>query len=176
VKKDIDYYMGLKYKIVVTPTEDSDGNGFLLEIPELGRLSTYAWGETYDEAYAVLKEIQRDNIQDLIDKKLEVPEPAAEEGYSGRLNLRMPKTLHRRLAEIAREEETSLNSLIVNMLHENIGSGKIEELIEALRRIDVNFNVMHQHSIVPQKDAEEVRKRMKKVVPDINNAEFAKAG
>ena len=73
--KSIDYYMGLKYKIISTTTEDQDGNGVLLEMPELGRLSTCAWGETYEEAHSMLREIQRDNIQDLIDKGLEVPEP-----------------------------------------------------------------------------------------------------
>ncbi|MDR1510151.1 MAG: type II toxin-antitoxin system HicB family antitoxin [Synergistaceae bacterium] len=97
--KDIDYYMGLKYKTLVTPTDDG---GVLLEIPELGSLSTYAWGETYDEANSILQEIKRDNIQDLIDKGFEVPEPVDDEPYSGRLNLRMPKTLHRRLAEISK--------------------------------------------------------------------------
>jgi len=73
--KNIDYYMNLKYKIVVNQIDESDGGGILLEMPELGRLSTCAWGEAYKEAYAMLREIQRDNIQDLIEKGMDVPVP-----------------------------------------------------------------------------------------------------
>ena len=40
--KNIDYFMGLKYKISVTQIDESDGGGLLLEIPELGKLSTCA--------------------------------------------------------------------------------------------------------------------------------------
>lgn len=74
--------MGLKYKISVTQIDESDGGGLLLEMPELGKLSTCAWGETYEEAYAVLREIQRENIEDLIAKGLDVPEPITDENYS----------------------------------------------------------------------------------------------
>jgi len=72
---NIDYYMNLKYKIVVNQIDESDCGVILLEMPELGRLSTCAWGETYEAAYAMLREIQRDNIQDLIEKGLDVPVP-----------------------------------------------------------------------------------------------------
>lgn len=77
--KNVDYYMALKYKITAIPTDDDGDRGFLLEMPELGRLSTCAWGETFDEAYAMLREIQRDNIQDLLSKGLDVPLPIDDE-------------------------------------------------------------------------------------------------
>lgn len=80
--KNVDYYMALKYKITAIPTDDDGDRGFLLEMPELGRLSTCAWGETFDEAYAMLREIQRDNIQDLLSKGLDVPLPIDDENYS----------------------------------------------------------------------------------------------
>ena len=71
----------------------------------------------------MLREIQRENIEDLIAKGLDVPEPITDENYSGRLNLRMSKSLHRRLAEVAAQEEVSLNTLIINSLHHRTGGG-----------------------------------------------------
>jgi len=52
--------------------------------------------------------------------------------YSGRLLLRMPRTLHAELAQAAEREGTSLNQLIVGLLSRSIGSpGAGDE--EALR-------------------------------------------
>ena len=42
--------------------------------------------------------------------------------YSGRLLLRMPRTLHEQLAEAAEQEGTSLNQLIVGLLSRSLGS------------------------------------------------------
>ena len=185
MKKTIDYYMGLKYKINVIEIDESEGGGYLLEMPELGRLSTCAWGETFEEARTMLSEIQRDNIEDLLAKGLDVPEPSNEAEYSGRLNLRMPKTLHKRLAEIARDEKTSINSLIVNMLHECLGGRSTERMIDrGLKQVDLfmkqlqEVNVTHSHRIMPQQEA--VAANLKTVESDLRKAEkdftdFAKA-
>ena len=42
--------------------------------------------------------------------------------YSGRLLLRMPRTLHEELAQAAEREGTSLNQLIVGLLSRSVGS------------------------------------------------------
>ena len=160
------------YKISVTQIDESDGGGLLLEIPELGKLSTCAWGETYEEAYAVLREIQRENIEDLIAKGLDVPEPITDENYSGRLNLRMSKSLHRRLAEVAAQEEVSLNTLIINSLHETLGCRGVEKLIEqGIEQVEKVFNqlnqleMFHYHAISPANTDQkaEAQKRMAKI-------------
>jgi len=146
--KNVDYYMNLKYKIVVNQIDESDGGGILLEMPELGRFSTCAWGEAYEEAYAMLREIQRDNIQDLIEKGLDVPKPVLEESYSGRLNLRMSKSLHRRLAEVAQEDGVSLNTLIINSLHESFGYQSKDKFIETrLERIEKKIDRLTKHEV-----------------------------
>ena len=43
------------------------------------------------------------------------------QGYSGRLLLRMPRTLHAELARAAEREGTSLNQLIVGLLSRSVG-------------------------------------------------------
>ncbi len=166
MKKTVDYYLNLKYKINVIEIDESEGGGYLLEMPELGRLSTCAWGETFEEARAMLLEIQRDNIKDLLAKGLEVPEPSSDAEYSGRLNLRMPKTLHKRLAEIALDEKTSINSLIINMLHECLGGRSTERMIdkgiqqaEMLLQQLQSISVTHLHRIQPQAVKESLETR-----------------
>jgi hypothetical protein len=46
----------------------------------------------------------------------EIPLPSYPEAYSGKFNLRLPKSLHRRLAELAEREAVSLNQLVVSLL------------------------------------------------------------
>ncbi len=46
----------------------------------------------------------------------DIPLPSTDETYSGKLLLRMPKSLHRRLAEEAEGENVSLNQYIVSVL------------------------------------------------------------
>lgn len=122
MKKDIEYYMRLPYKIELHRIGPEEGGGFLAEIPDLGRLSTNAWGETVAEAYDMLEEIKRSNIEDMLAQGMEVPEPKEEKTYSGRINLRMPPSLHRALAETALRENVSLNSCINNLLHRALGA------------------------------------------------------
>jgi predicted RNase H-like HicB family nuclease len=118
MKKDIEYYMGLPYKVELHHVKPSEGGGFILEIPELGRLSTNAWGATLDEAYTMLEEVKRANIEDMLAQRLEIPEPQVEKIYSGRVNLRMSPSLHRALADLAGQEGISLNATINNLLHQ----------------------------------------------------------
>jgi antitoxin HicB len=47
---------------------------------------------------------------------------AAERAYSGKVNLRMPRSLHRDLARRAEEEGVSLNQLMVVALARAVGN------------------------------------------------------
>ena len=50
-----------------------------------------------------------------------VPEPGAEQKYSGKWLQRVPKSLHRRLSIAAKNEGVSLNSLATSLLAEGLG-------------------------------------------------------
>ena len=50
-------------------------------------------------------------------------EPA--EGYSGKWQLRAPKSLHRKLADRAKREGVSLNTLILTALAQYVGSENV---------------------------------------------------
>uniref|UniRef100_UPI0028EEFD6B toxin-antitoxin system HicB family antitoxin n=1 Tax=Selenomonas noxia TaxID=135083 RepID=UPI0028EEFD6B len=47
---------------------------------------------------------------------ISIPEPAHEEDYSGRFNLRLPKSLHKDLALTAKMEGVSLNQLAMCLI------------------------------------------------------------
>ncbi len=58
------------------------------------------------------------------------PEPQILSSFSGQIRVRMPRTLHRKLAGRARMEHVSLNTLIVSLLAEGIGAMEEVPLVE----------------------------------------------
>ena len=112
--KDLNYYMNLPYKIELLPEEDD--TGFTAVVPDLkGCISV---GDTIQEAFEMITDAKRLWIETALEKGWTVPEPRSDEirTYSGRFNVRLPRSLHRELAELAEAEATSLNQLVVSLL------------------------------------------------------------
>lgn len=73
MKKDINYYMNLKYPIKITPIPEEEGYGYCAEIPELyGCLGD---GETVEESLKNLEDVKWTTIELLLEKKKPIPEP-----------------------------------------------------------------------------------------------------
>ena len=108
------YYTDLEYPIELFRRDDEGDHYWVAEIPDLP--GCVADGETPDEAVASIQEAKRLWIEARLENGHQVPEPTDARGYSGRLLLRMPKSLHRRLATQSRREGTSLNMYIVSLL------------------------------------------------------------
>jgi antitoxin HicB len=117
-KRDLQYFMALPYKIEIAPTED--GTGFTARIPDLK--GCIAYGETVEEAYEMVADVKQAWIEIALEEGWAIPEPSEEEikEYSGRFNVRLPRYLHRSLAETAEVEDTSLNQLVVALLSEGV--------------------------------------------------------
>ena len=114
--KDLSYYMKLSYDVVIKQIEDEDGGGFLITIPQLkGCMSD---GETVAEAYENITEAKREWFSDMLGRNIPIPEPTdtSSETYSGRFVVRMPKSLHKTLAELSKAEGVSLNQYITTKL------------------------------------------------------------
>lgn len=73
-------------------------------------------GETLDETIANINEARELWIETAYEAGDDVPLPNTDDTYSGKLVLRMPKSLHRRLAKKADREKVSLNQYIVSVL------------------------------------------------------------
>lgn len=115
----IDYYLALPYKVEVIPEEDDAG--FTALLPDLPGCMTSA--DTLDELWPMIEEAKQAWIEAALEEGDHVPEPAPtiDESYSGKFVLRLPRSLHRQLAILARAESTSLNQLLVAMLAEGVG-------------------------------------------------------
>ena len=97
--------------IVVWSEEDDAFIGRVLEFPSLA-----AHGNTQAKALGEIRTVVQHAFEDLRDSGEEVPEPLSKRPYSGKLNVRLPKYLHRQLAIEAAEEGVSLNQLISTKL------------------------------------------------------------
>lgn len=113
--KTIDYYLNLPYRIEIVP--DSAEGGFVASYPELpGCLSI---GETIEDAIASIREAKIDWLMAALEDGVHIYEPKTEEEYSGQFKLRIPKILHKQLAEKAKQEGISMNQYCLYLLAQN---------------------------------------------------------
>ena len=109
------------YRFTVRPLRAEDGGGYLIEYPDLpGCISD---GETIEDAIANGRDAKDAWSAAMREAGRPVPSPGADAagGYSGKWQLRTPKSLHRDLAERARREGVSLNALAVTLLARGLG-------------------------------------------------------
>ena len=107
-------YMKLPYTRMVQEKNDESGHYFYGCILELdGCQST---GNTLDELYENLNEAMEGYLEVKLENNLHVPIPEDTDGYSGKFVVRIPKTLHKRLAIEADKEGVSLNQLALYKL------------------------------------------------------------
>jgi len=110
MKKNLNYYLQLQYTTRLK--KNADGSYFA-EIEELpGCISE---GDTEKEALLMIEDAKKAWLQIALERKQVIPEPSADE-YSGKFNIRLPKSLHRQLAYKAKQENVSLNTLITTTL------------------------------------------------------------
>lgn len=112
-----------RYSIVVRKVEIEGELNWRATVKELPDLVAFG-----DDAHAAYDEAV-DAILDLYDAAKEEgrPFPTPErddEVYSGRITLRMPPSLHARVAQIAAADRTSLNQYIVLMITAVIGAAR----------------------------------------------------
>lgn len=87
--------------------EDQEYVGLCAEFPSLSWLA-----ETPESAFLGIREVVSDAVLDMESNHESIPEPISVKHYSGKLSLRIPPELHRRLAAQAAEERISVNRLI----------------------------------------------------------------
>ena len=105
--KNVEYYMSLPYTIIIEPTKDESGFYYVGRIMEFD--GCMADGETKEEVIQSLNEAMELWIETKLANGFTVPEPIQESKASGKFTLRLPKSLHQRLAMEASKEGISLN-------------------------------------------------------------------
>ena len=113
--KTIEEYMALPYRMEIVP--DTAEGGFVVSFPDLpGCLSS---GETMAQALENAADAKKAWLEAALEDGLEIPKPDASEDYSGQFKLRIPKSLHRSLAEHSKREGISMNQYCLYLLSRN---------------------------------------------------------
>ena len=110
--KPLDYYLSLEYPIDIIA--DPDG-GYVAVFPDLPGCMTQ--GETLEEVIYMAKEACELWLECEYDTDPnDIPMPSYPVEYSGRFNVRIPKSLHHLLADAAERDGVSLNQYVVMLL------------------------------------------------------------
>ncbi len=113
--KKIEEYLGLPYRMEIIP--DTDEGGFTVSFPELpGCLSC---GEKLEDAIANAADAKKAWLEAALEEGIHIPDPEKLEDYSGQFKLRIPKSLHRTLAEQSKREGISMNQYCLYLLSRN---------------------------------------------------------
>ena len=113
--KTIDEYMKMPYKLEIVP--DSEESGFVASYPDLPGCITC--GSTISDAVNNAEDAKKEWLLAAIEENIEIAEPRSADSYSGQFKLRIPKSLHKTLAEDSKKEGVSMNQYCVYLLAKN---------------------------------------------------------
>jgi len=108
--------MDLNYKIEVV--KDKTEDGYVLSVPELKGCLTCA--DNLEEGMELINDAKKQWLMAALESGYEIPEPNVLEDYSGQFKLRLPKSLHKELAEKSKQEGISMNQYCLYLLSNNI--------------------------------------------------------
>jgi antitoxin HicB len=115
----VDRYVDLPYHITLVQDGEGDGGKWIAAAEELPDCTSR--GDTAEEAIAGIKDAMAAWISAALREGRDIPEPRSATSHSGRLLLRMPRTLHAALKQAAERENVSLNQFITDSLASVVG-------------------------------------------------------
>ena len=113
--KTLNEYMKMPYRMEIV--EDEEEGGFVVSYPDLPGCITC--GETIESAVQNALDAKRIWIEAALEERIEIYEPDSLENYSGQFKLRIPRSLHRSLAEHSQKEGISMNQYCIYLLTKN---------------------------------------------------------
>jgi RNA polymerase sigma-B factor len=138
-------YLAQPYHVAVV-REPRAEDGWTARVEELP--GCVATGRTRVDAVARVDQAMREWIADALAHGRDVPRPHAASSHSGRLLVRMPRSLHADLSSAAEREEVSLNQFITSVLASAVawrkrdrGEPTAPSADERARRRALNLNV-----------------------------------
>jgi antitoxin HicB len=115
----VERYLALPYHVTLVRDGDGDDGPWVAQVEELAGCTSRA--ETAEQAASGIQQAMSDWITEALREGREVPEPKPVDEHSGRLLLRMPRTLHAELTRLAEREGVSLNQFITDALASAVG-------------------------------------------------------
>jgi len=129
-RPSLDEVLAREYTFHVLAAEEG---GYVIVFPDLpGCLSQV---ESIEEVGRMADEVKRLWLETEYAADADVPEPSYPETHSGKFNLRIPRSLHRRLAESAEAEGVSLNQYVTGLLERNDALARVERRLDSLEPV-----------------------------------------
>ena len=115
--KDLNYYLSLPYKLEIVP--DTEEGGYAGRYPDLPGCITCA--DTIDKLAINAEDAKKAWLEAALEDGITINEPEnkTSSNYSGQFKLRIPKSLHKELAEQSKFEGISMNQYCLYLLSQN---------------------------------------------------------
>ena len=115
IMRTLNDYMKMNYRMEIM--EDREEGGYVVSFPDLPGCITC--GETMETALSNAEDAKKAWLEAALEEGIKIQEPDDLKGYSGQFKIRLPKSLHRSLAEHSKEEGISMNQYCVYLLSRN---------------------------------------------------------
>lgn len=129
-------YLKKPYGRFVVPESDGSFRAEIIEFP-----GCLAVGDTAAEALATLEEVAGSWLEVTLAKGQKIPPPIENVTFSGKLLVRLPKSLHKKASHLAMREGVSLNQFIVTSIAEQVGTRAVAQSHPMQVFMPVNFVV-----------------------------------
>lgn len=118
LNSEVEQFAALNYTIIMRNDDEGD---VIASIKELD--GCIAHGHDHMEAIAELESVKRLWIKSCLTDAKPVPVPREDQDDlpSGKWLQRVPRTLHRKLIDVAKDEDVSLNTFVTSCLSEAVG-------------------------------------------------------
>lgn len=127
-RSEIRQYLLQPYSRILVP---SPSGGYFAEVLEL--TGCFSHGKSVEEAMRNLEEAMEGWIEAALEMGQSIPLPLATAGYSGRVLLRLPKSLHKAAARRAEIEGVSLNQYLVTAVAAHLeGDNRVDKIVGQL--------------------------------------------
>ena len=130
MSNDLKYYKTLYYKMIWD--YDPEDKVYYVRFPELP--GCLAHGKTEQEALETALAVKDEWLQAAYESGWKIPEPSVAMETTGRVTLRLPKYLHKKVIDRAEEEGVSQNQLIVAFIAQSMEKATAEESFDKITK------------------------------------------
>lgn len=146
IMNKVNEYINKGYEIKIYSLVEEGEIEWTAEVPDLP--GCVAAGDTQAEALEMVLDAQKAWLEIALVKGMKIPEPSTKKSYSGKFLVRIPKSLHERLALNAETEGVSLNQYVQYLLSKNEHAPKQEQNI-SLNKLIMAERVIERSVILP---------------------------